>query len=49
MKIGYRIINYIGILMNWDSVCWWGVTIIVLIKGIMVGGGGLIDNIRFFS
>ena len=40
----FPIINDIGMPMNWNRVCWWGVTIIVLIKGLMMGGVILIDN-----
>ena len=49
MTIGDGIINDIGLLMNCDRFFWWGVTVIVLIKGLMVRGDGLIDNNRIFS
>ena len=49
MTISDRIINYIDLLMNWSSVLLWGVTIIVLIKVLLIGGDGLIDNNQLFS
>ena len=49
MTTSDRIINDIGLLMNYSSALLLGVTIIVLIKGLMFGGGVLIDNNRFFS
>ena len=49
MAIGNRKINDIGMMMNWSSVFWWEVTIIVVIKSFMMGGDGLIDNNLFFS
>ena len=36
MTIGVRIINDIGLRMNWNSVCLWGVTVIALIKGLLM-------------
>ena len=48
MKIGDRIINDIGLLMNWNSICWLGLIIIELIKGMLVWGEGLIGNNRIF-
>ena len=49
MKISDRIINDIGLLIRWSSVLLCGVKIIVLIKGLPMGGDGLIDNNQFLS
>ena len=49
MTISDGMINYIEMMMNFNSVCWWGVKIIVLIKGILVGGDGLINYKMVFS
>ena len=49
VKICDRIGNDIGLLMNCSSVLLWGVKIVVLIKGLLIGSDGLIDNNRFFS
>ena len=48
MTIGDGIINYIGLLMNWNSFWRLGLMIIELIKILMVGGDGLIVNNRIF-
>ena len=49
MIIGDRIMNDIGLLMNWISVLLWGVEIIVLIKSLLIGGDGLFDHNQFIS
>ena len=49
MKISDRIINDIGLLINLNSVFLLVVMVIVLIKGLMMGGDGIIDNHWFFS
>ena len=49
MTIGDRIIKDIGMLINWNRLCLWVVTIIVLIRGLFMGGYGLIYNNWFLS
>ena len=46
MKISDGKINDTGMLMNWNMVYLWGVMIIVMIKGLLMGGDGLINNNR---
>ena len=49
MKIGERIINDIRLLMNFNRVLLWGVMLIVLIRGILMGGDGIIKTNSIFS
>ena len=47
--MGDVIINYIDLMIKWNRVCLLGVTIIILIRGLLMGGDGLINNNRIFS
>ena len=49
VTISDNVINYIDLLMNLNRVCSWGVTIIVLVKGMLKGCECLIDSKTFFS